>query len=95
MQNFQASRGNSDQWPQVNAFADQRGFGALFPDDPLKSDAAATGRLIHQVDRNTAGVAIRAQNREGWRNEPPDAVDAITEIRRAEVEPPDCRACDQ
>jgi hypothetical protein len=95
MQNLQASRGNGDKWPQVHALADQRGFGALFPQDPLKSDTAPMGGLIHQVDRNSAGVAIRAANREGWGNEPPDAVAAISEIWRAEVEPPDCRACDQ
>jgi hypothetical protein len=67
----------------------------LFPEDPLKSDTAATRSLIHQVDRNSAGVAIRAANREGWGDEPPDAIDAMTEIRRAEVELPECGACDQ
>ena len=77
MQNLAATRGNGDQWPQVHALADQRGFGALVPEDPLKSDAAATGSLIHQVDRNTGGVAISAANREGWGDEPPDAVDAL------------------
>src|SRR6266436_6318738 len=92
MQNLQASRGNGDQWPQVHALADQCGFGALFPENPLKSDTAATGSLIHQVDRNTGGVAILAANREGWGDEPPDAVDALTELRRTEVKPPDCHA---
>src|SRR5260370_38077661 len=88
MQNLQATRGNRDQWPQVHALADQRGFGAVIPVDPLKSDAAPTGRLINQVDRNTGGVAIRVANGEGGGDDPPDAVEAMTEIRRAELKPP-------
>jgi hypothetical protein len=67
----------------------------LFPEDPLKTNATAMGSLIHQVDRNAGRVAIRTANREGRGDEPPDAVDAMTEIWRAEVEPRDCRACDQ
>jgi hypothetical protein len=79
MQDLQASRGNGDQWPQVDALADQRGFEALFPEDPLKSDATAMGSLIHQVDRNAGRVAIRIANREGWGSAP------ITSLRWRQV----------
>src|SRR5215467_8761137 len=95
IQNLAAARSNGDQWPQVHALADQRGLGAVFPEDPLKSDASATGSLIHQVNRNTGSVAIRAANCEGWGDEPPDAVDALTELRLTEVKPPDGQALGQ
>ena len=95
VQDLQAFRRNGDQRPQVYALADQGGFGAAVPIDPLQPNAPSARCEVDQIHRNPGGLPAGSANLKRRRDHPSDPVDALPEVGRQHPEIPGSRTRSQ